>query len=960
LPYHAYMKLQRHALWAYALALLSLVGEASSQTAPEPQDLARVLAESPGADEREARLSGITPTPALVTALLAQAELRLGNRLDDAQTLQALAERLARANGDRASIAAALQARGETLRLRGDVPGARALLEEGLELARAATAREVEARVLASLGMVTVREGQHATAIELLEQSLRLFESLGDLSGQALAWNHLGAVQVLLGQPEEALARYEHALSLARAAGDTRFEARLLNAIGLQKLYLGHAAEALEYISEALRQFESLDDRRGQVFALTYLGELYARQGDPAQSLAHCRRSLALAQELGLKKDEANSWGNIGKALGLSQELLQAREAYAHALTLFEALGDKRGQAATADGVGVSYRELGDCASAEPFFERARTLAEEVGTSDIGGMALVDLAECRRVRGDPARAVELARQAIEVARVGGDPEHLREALVTAGRAQQALGEREAARAAFQEAIDLTEALRADLAGGEQAQQGFLRERALPYIALAELLIAEQRPEDALMAAERGKSRTLLDALRRGRARIDRRLNPAEREAERQQDDTLAELGTELRRERQRRTPDPQQIGVLEQRLAQARLSREALMTRLFGAHPALRALRGEAPSLQMEDLPALLLDPGTALLEYVVGPSEAHLLVLTRDAGVTRVGSYGLAAGPSLARDARQFRQRLAERDLGAGTLARQLYDRLLKPAHAQLAGRRQLVIVPDGVLWELPFQALMPRPGSYLVEDCSLSYAPSLTVLREMRRKPRSAAPGSLLALANPSLGETRRRARGSLALMGGLSLQPLPEAESQVRALQSLYGPRNSEVYIGQEAREARVKALSGHRGVLHFATHGLLNDENPLYSQLVLAEPRPGEGEDGLLEAREILELDLDADLAVLSACETGRGRVSAGEGLIGMSWAFFVAGCPTTVVSQWKVETASTAALMVAFHRELRAGRGRAAALQRAMRSLLARPGWRHPFYWAGFAVVGDGS
>jgi CHAT domain-containing protein len=310
-------------------------------------------------------------------------------------------------------------------------------------------------------------------------------------------------------------------------------------------------------------------------------------------------------------------------------------------------------------------------------------------------------------------------------------------------------------------------------------------------------------------------------------------------------------------------------------------------------------------------------------------------------------------------RDVRELRRRLAARDLEAVALASRLYRRLLQPAEAQLAGRSRLVVIPDGVLWELPFQALSPRPGRYLIEERSLSYAPSLTVLREMQRHRHAPLPGApaLLAFGNPTLGETQKR-RG-LALMGGETLAPLPEAERQVRELARLYGSAASRVYVGPEASEARAKAEAPRARVLHFATHGLLDGADPLYSQLVLAAPGPADTEDGLLEAREILELDLSADLAVLSACETGRGRVSAGEGLIGLSWAFFVAGVPTTVVSQWQVEAGSTAALMLAFHRELRAGHGQAEALQRAMRELLRRPQWRQPFFWAGFAVMGDG-
>jgi CHAT domain-containing protein len=193
---------------------------------------------------------------------------------------------------------------------------------------------------------------------------------------------------------------------------------------------------------------------------------------------------------------------------------------------------------------------------------------------------------------------------------------------------------------------------------------------------------------------------------------------------------------------------------------------------------------------------------------------------------------------------------------------------------------------------------------------------------------------------------------------------LEPLPEAEQEVKALRQLYGSTQSKVYIGAEAREERVKAEAGEARILHFAAHGMLNNAAPMYSHLALAQG--GGGEDGLLEAWELMQMELKAELAVLSACETARGRIGAGEGMIGLSWAMFIAGVPTLVVSQWKVETAGTRDLMVMFHgglrREEEGGRGKvskAEALREAALKMMKKAETGHPFYWAGFVLVGDG-
>jgi CHAT domain-containing protein len=282
-----------------------------------------------------------------------------------------------------------------------------------------------------------------------------------------------------------------------------------------------------------------------------------------------------------------------------------------------------------------------------------------------------------------------------------------------------------------------------------------------------------------------------------------------------------------------------------------------------------------------------------------------------------------------------------------------------------------------------LPFQALLTQQDRYVLQDHALFYAPSLSVLREMRKKnarheiakrttdvpnaslvkvnaAASAPPPALLAMGNPSLSASLVSRTQSDDR--SLSLGDLPDAEREVKDLGEIYGAQRSKILIGTAAREETVKAEAARYPILHFATHGLLDDENPLYSRLLLASSNGND--DGFLEAREIMKLDLHADLAVLSACQTARGTIGPGEGLIGMSWAFFIAGASTTVVSQWKVDSASTSRLMVDFHRSLQGADkpppvSKAEALRRAALKLMSVPKYRHPFYWSGFVVVGSG-
>jgi CHAT domain-containing protein len=209
----------------------------------------------------------------------------------------------------------------------------------------------------------------------------------------------------------------------------------------------------------------------------------------------------------------------------------------------------------------------------------------------------------------------------------------------------------------------------------------------------------------------------------------------------------------------------------------------------------------------------------------------------------------------------------------------------------------------------------------------------------------------GSLIAFGNPVIGRDEKLNQ---------DLCPLREAETEVAEVAATVPSQLKKVLVGREAEEKSFKALAPAYGTIHLATHGVLDNRDPLYSHLLLTKTDGDVENDGSLEAREIMNIHLNADLVVLSACETGNGRISPGEGVIGMSWAFLVAGTRSMVVSQWRVNSTSTSQLMKNFYQEL-AGQPKAVnksqALRQASLRLVKDPRYRHPFYWAGFVLVG---
>ncbi|MFM8395949.1 MAG: CHAT domain-containing protein [Acidobacteriota bacterium] len=370
-------------------------------------------------------------------------------------------------------------------------------------------------------------------------------------------------------------------------------------------------------------------------------------------------------------------------------------------------------------------------------------------------------------------------------------------------------------------------------------------------------------------------------------------------------------------------------------------------------------------SAMSDRLSRLLADQRAVVLSYELNEEQLIITLLGPDR--TRVGRRGRMAERRrvvisggrrvLATQVAAFHRLVAECDPGYQAQGRRLFDTLIRPFVGELSRWRVLCLIPDNILWDIPFQALIAPDGRHLLEMFPLFYAPSLARLQDLANlKSEPTGKVSLLSIGNPEPGESML-ARLRLTDRDG-SFAPLPEAELEARIISRLHGLHLSQVLTGKAASEAAVKRLAPGRGILHFATHGVLDNQNPLRSYLLLTDSETEPEEDGLLEAREILELDLQAELAILSACETARDWIGYGEGLIGLSGAFLSAGCRTVVVTQWKVDSRRTAQLVVNFFQSLKSGApGKAEALHHAARQMMRNPATRHPYYWAAMIVVG---
>jgi CHAT domain-containing protein/Tfp pilus assembly protein PilF len=819
---------------------------------------------------------------------------------------------------------------------------------------------------LNNIGNAYLEQGAYTQALEHFQKSLPEREATGRKDEVSTTLRDIGDTYRAIGDYEKSLAYYRKSLAIEESLKNQAKISGRLHSIGVVYELQQNYALAFDYFQKSLLVAQGADDQEGIASNYLTIGGIHFAQNNYDLALDYYQKALPASESAGHKALTSTILQSIGSVYREKGEYNQALEYYHKSLKSDGAQLSKSTQAMALLNLGLTYYKQNRYDQALEYYRRSLELSKATGDRWIPSATLYLIGTIHYHRGDYAEALRFLEQAGSLIKYLENPDHTAYSRTLTGHVFRALGQIEKARLAFDEAIAAMENARVQVVGNEREQQRFFETRVKAYYEMIALLIEQNRADEAFAYAERSKARTLLDVLQSGKTDVTKAMTTEEQEQERQLKGELISLNSQITKEGLREKPDAARLNELAVRVQKARLNYEAFQTNLYVAHYELKARRGQAQSITLDDASALMPDAGSALLEYVVTDEKTYLFAITRSAQAgkpkanLKVYTIDIKRQELTAR-AEDFRQQLASRDIRFRASARQLYDLLLKPAQSELQGKNHIVIVPDAALWELPFQALQPDANRYFIQSAAISYTPSLSALREMKRQRQRQSSGkspTLLAFGNPALSnETIERNR---IARRDEKLEPLPETEQEVKALAQLYGTENSRVYIGAAAREDLVKSEAGKFKVLHLATHGVLNDSNPMYSRIVLSQGETNE--DGLLEAWEIMKLDLSADLVVLSACDTARGRVGAGEGVIGLTWAFFVAGSPTTVVSQWKVDSASTSQLMLDFHRNLKNAKPmitKAEALRAASLKMLQGNAYKHPFYWAGFVIVGDG-
>jgi CHAT domain-containing protein len=916
-----------------------------------------------------------------------------------AQVIFLAALDMARRRSDAFAEAMALDGYGITLGTLGQTDKAETALQQSYDISERIGDKDGMAEACSQLGHLRNIQARYDEAREFHMRSFTLWEAMGSEHGMAVALNNVGAMYRAIGDYATASEYYQRSLDGLQRMGDRRRSATVIDNLARNARVLGDYAKGLELSQQALAIRESFNDREGISRSLTSLSESYRAQGNYTAALDSLQRSLALSTAIGNVHAIAETLNNIAVVYEAQGNYTQAVEYLRKSLALNDAKVHSASLSAEVQThLGAVYFRQGLRVRAVQSLERSlaisqasaltlqgadarlalarvlttmgqvtrpaqllrEVLAFHETTRDPSGRAeaLIAMADVERRRGRPADSLALAGEARDLAGTMELVDVQWAALLAIGRAEVALKRTAAARDAFDAAIAIVEDMRAQNAGGQEVRSRFFADRLAPYEERIALALAASDAAQAFAVAERSKARALLDVIKSDRVPITKAMSADERRHEAELRTALSSVNSEVQVAAGAATRDEARIAALKRKREARRRDYEDFQAHLYAVHAQLQVNRASVPVIGAAEAQRLLPAPATAIVEFVTGRDRTHAFVISTSA--VRAFELPLTTA-ELTRRVERFRGELASRDLRASESARALYDAVLGPMRELLRGKTDLIIVPDGILWNLPFQALQPAANHYLIEDAALSYAPSVTVLREaMRRRaePQPSQP-TVLAFGHSTGVEETRASTGAPPAAG--SARRESQIDKEATEIAGIY-QASSHVYTAAEAQEGRWKSEAPGYRVVHLATHGVLDNASPLYSHLVLAPPAAGDKDDGLLEAWEIMNMQLSADLVVLSACETARGAVAPGEGIIGLMWSVFVAGTPATLVSQWQVDSESSTRLMVGFHEAWRGGQrgvSKSRALQQAALGVMKTPGFAHPFYWAGFILAGDG-
>jgi CHAT domain-containing protein/Flp pilus assembly protein TadD len=878
-------------------------------------------------------------------------------------------------------------------------------LHQALTAYQAANDADGEAETLVTLGLVYDNLGQTRRAIECYERTLPLRRASGEPAGLMQVFNNLARAYDQSGEKRRAVDYYRQAVAQADALRDHKSGSILRTNLGYTLDILGEKQEALDLLEQAVALARQASNPPSKPMPSTTRDSSMNPSAccrAPRNALNGPSASTASSTTGAPSPWPSPTWRvSTPKPAGLNRPGSPLKKPSPCAgKPATNAVKPIPSPDSATSALRRTSPNLG-----QRYFEQALVLRRETGDKRGEGVTLASLAATFTRLGQPATAQTHYEQALALFQAIGDRTGEANILYQLARLHRQAQDFPAACARIEPAIAIVENLRTKVAGQELRSAYFasVREYYNLYIDIL-MQLHRQQPDaglhaQALHVSERARARSLLDLLAEANVSIRQGIDPELQNRERQLQSRLAAAADRLTILLVRQAPEPERQAMREEI---ASLSEEFDRTRreIRARHPHYAALTQPTPPTAAE-LQQRLLDANTVLLVYHLGEFHSYAWVLTPD----RLTSFELLPGNTINAAARLFWQACQQPTHDPTADGEALAQLVLAPLAHHLTGQR-LVIIADEGLHYVPFAALPdPRhPGRLLVERHELIHIPSATALMAQlqRTAERPAPKGELAVLADPVFdiddprlpGQALARAAHPMAgppaetreiglkvaqskltqaaqhagLLAddadedaALTIPRLPGTRREADAILALV-PKSRRLSM-TDFEANRENLLTGDLAryrILHIASHGLVDNERPELSSLLVSRfDATGQPREGVVGLPDIFNLQLSAELVVLSACKTGLGTFVRGEGLVGLTRGFMYAGASQIVVSLWSISDQSTARLMTHFYRALlRDKRPPAAALRQAQLDMRRESRYRHPFFWAPFQVHGQ--
>jgi tetratricopeptide (TPR) repeat protein len=885
------------------------------------------------------------------------------------------------------------------------------------DLSQKAGDQRGEALALNHIGLTHYLSGALPTAIDYFEQGLQMGRSGADPRSQAQALINLGYAYQDLGELQKASGYYSQALAFWQRIDDQRQTAITLTAIGNIYTFLGERQKSLTRQTQAAALLQQIGDLNGEAAALNGLGGVYDELGERLKARAAYERSLQLSRTSGNRGFECQTLGYIGRTYQASGDHRRAFGFFRQKLQLSRQISDRRIQAHTLRDIGSVLYSLGRQRDALRHYQQALALSRRV--SDRRGQAytLDCIGYIHDTSGKKRRALAYYWQALPLIRAVEDRSGETLTLYNIARANRDMGHLREARLSIEEALSKVESLRTKVTNQELRTSYFASVYQYYELYIDVLMrLHQQNPLQglntlALEVSEKARARVLLDSLAEAGTDIRQGVDAKLLEKERTLQQELNAKG-ELRIRTRSGKHTPEQVEQIDREINQLTDEFKAIQAEIRENSPHYAALTQPIP-LSTSEIQRQVLDADTVLLEYSLGDRASYLWAVTPNS----LTSYQLpsrrviealaqkayqlitAQQPLSGETLEQYRKRVAALEAQYWSLASRLSQILLAPAAAQI-GSKRLAVVAEGALQYIPFSSLpepkavggRPSPGADktlpvtpLIVEHEVISLPSASTLEVLRQELGKREPGSkmIAIFADPVFTQDDPRVQPPA------NTQPPTQTELTAdlnRALRDIGGTdeglRIPRLLSTHMEAEAIVEAAAGTQTlmaldfdanlsrlaspelapcrIIHLATHGVLNNEHPELSGIILSLiDQQGRACEGFLALNVVYNLKLKADLVVLSACNTGLGKDIRGEGLVGLTRGFMYAGARRVVASLWRVNDVATAQLMSLFYKGmLKDGLQPAAALRSAQISMWKKDRWKSPFFWAAFHIQGE--